>query len=487
MSVSVPPSTNKNPANWLQEYRGWLSKITRKRSTVGPSPFIGVPPINSAPGQPTSTPASPSSASLLGTPDIPDDFWWEYVDSPPRAPPSISSSIPPTSSSNLSSSSSAPSPVLPQPPQTPGGPSTPASVPVLLFLVPLGGTVDAYFRQLSVLPQYGIRVISADPPPYPTLEAFCAGLDSFLLSLGIRHPVHLFGAGLGGLLAQVFAFRYPTRVASLVLCNSFSDTGYYARRRGVWHHLLPAGLAPDVLLHRAVLSAYDPTAVLPSIATSIDFMVAQLERCSKSRLSSRLMLMCQETGDSSVMRGGRGSAPNGIYEVPLLGPLQLPDSRITLLDTIDEHGRPETLRDDIQKRYPECRLATLKTGGDFPFLSRGDEVNLHIAIHLRLVLEQLQLQQQLELQKQPPQASISSPSAAVVDGEHSLSAVDGGIPAPLDLPSELTPDAEAESDEDSLAPKIRSAFAQGKPSPISSSIESPQIEHKSSNVGGDMF
>ena len=43
--------------------------------------------------------------------------------------------------------------------------------------------------------------------------------------------VHLFGAGLGGYLAQKFAeitFRNPM-VVSLILCNSFSDTSEYSK------------------------------------------------------------------------------------------------------------------------------------------------------------------------------------------------------------------------------------------------------------------
>ena len=43
--------------------------------------------------------------------------------------------------------------------------------------------------------------------------------------------VHIFGAALGGYLAQKFAeatFRSP-RVASLILCNTFSDTSGFSK------------------------------------------------------------------------------------------------------------------------------------------------------------------------------------------------------------------------------------------------------------------
>ena len=49
--------------------------------------------------------------------------------------------------------------------------------------------------------------------------------------ISVYVQVHLFGAGLGGYLAQKFAeitFRNPM-VVSLILCNSFSDTSEYSK------------------------------------------------------------------------------------------------------------------------------------------------------------------------------------------------------------------------------------------------------------------
>lgn len=56
-----------------------------------------------------------------------------------------------------------------------------------------------------------------------------------------------------------------------------------------------------------------------------------------------------------------------------------------LLKTNDYCAIPQQLKDQLSERYPEARRAQLKTGGDFPFLSRSDEVNLHLQLHLRRV------------------------------------------------------------------------------------------------------
>lgn len=52
-----------------------------------------------------------------------------------------------------------------------------------------------------------------------------------------------------------------------------------------------------------------------------------------------------------------------------------------LLKTNDYCAIPQQLKDQLSERYPEARRAQLKTGGDFPFLSRSDEVNLHLQVN----------------------------------------------------------------------------------------------------------
>lgn len=51
------------------------------------------------------------------------------------------------------------------------------------------------------------------------------------------------------------------------------------------------------------------------------------------------------------------------------------------LKTNDYSAIPQQLKDQLGERYPGARRAYLKTGGDFPFLSRPDEVNLHLQVH----------------------------------------------------------------------------------------------------------
>jgi maspardin len=50
------------------------------------------------------------------------------------------------------------------------------------------------------------------------------------------------------------------------------------------------------------------------------------------------------------------------------------------MQTNDYCAVPSVLKAKVSARYPGARGAFLKSGGDFPFLSRADEVNLHAQV-----------------------------------------------------------------------------------------------------------
>ncbi|KAG0474490.1 hypothetical protein HPP92_014176 [Vanilla planifolia] len=124
------------------------------------------------------------------------------------------------------------------------------------------------------------------------------------------------------------------------------------------------GWTPAFLLKRYILTGIRDDPQEPFIADSVDFVVAQIETLSREDLSSRLTLNAAAA---------------------TVGPLLLSDSVITIMDTNDYCAIPQALKDEVSERYPGARRATMKTGGDFPFLSRPDEVNLYLQLHLRRV------------------------------------------------------------------------------------------------------
>jgi maspardin len=50
---------------------------------------------------------------------------------------------------------------------------------------------------------------------------------------------------------------------------------------------------------------------------------------------------------------------------------------------VDEVAIPSTLRNEVYKFYPEAKVAEMKSGGNFPYVSRHEEFNLLLEVHLR--------------------------------------------------------------------------------------------------------
>nr|XP_018676554.1 PREDICTED: maspardin isoform X2 [Musa acuminata subsp. malaccensis] len=200
----------------------------------------------------------------------------------------------------------------------------PKAVPPLICIPGIAGTADVYYKQIKSLSMKGYRVISVDLPRVWNHHEWVHSFEKFLDTLSIYH-VHIYGTSLGGFLALVFAQHRPRRVKSLVLSNAFLETHKFAAAMP-WSPVV--NWTPSFLLKRYILSGIRDGPHEPFIADSVDFVVGQ---------------------------------------------------------TNDYCAVPQQLKDQVSERFPGARRAILKTGGDFPFLSRPDEVNLYLQLHLRWV------------------------------------------------------------------------------------------------------
>ncbi|XP_076905689.1 uncharacterized protein LOC143561506 [Bidens hawaiensis] len=236
----------------------------------------------------------------------------------------------------------------------------PKLVPPLICLPGTAGTADVYYKQIMALSIKGYRVISVDIPRVWNSHEWVQAFEKFLDVIDVHH-IHLYGTSLGGFLALLFAQHRPRRVKSLVLSNAFLETKYFAAAMP-WAPVV--SWTPSFLLKRYVLSGIPSGPHEPFIADSVDFVVAQVETLSREDLASRLTL----TSDAASV-----------------GPLMISDTMITIIDTNDKCAIPQQLKDEVSERFPGARKAYIKSGGDFPFLSRPDEINLHLKLHLRWV------------------------------------------------------------------------------------------------------
>uniref|UniRef100_A0A1I8J7W8 Maspardin n=1 Tax=Macrostomum lignano TaxID=282301 RepID=A0A1I8J7W8_9PLAT len=186
----------------------------------------------------------------------------------------------------------------------------------LVCLPPCSGTAEVFFRQVLYLTSFGFRVIALDYPVVWSLGDWCLSFQRLLDHLSLAR-VHIFGASLGGFLAQKFAEQEhgrARRVASLVLCNSFVETSIFQQTNSV-------------------------------------------KSLSQQQLASRLTLNCQ---DDYV-------EPHKLQGLP-----------VTLIDVFDDNALTSRVREETYKCYPDAKRAHLKSGGNFPYLSRASEVNLHL-------------------------------------------------------------------------------------------------------------
>ncbi|KAI4481730.1 PREDICTED: maspardin-like isoform X1 [Polistes canadensis] len=229
----------------------------------------------------------------------------------------------------------------------------------LICLPPVSGTADVFYKQILGLAAKGYRVISAEPPVYWNVKEWCDGFRKLLDYMGLDR-VHLFGASLGGFLAQKFTEvnAYCPRVASLILCNTFTDTSVFSYNDSAavfW-------ILPSLVLKKMVMGNFTTEKVDGEIIEAIDFMVERLESLNQPELASRLTMNCVNCYVQ----------PEKICNLP-----------ITIMDVFDEYALSNSVREEMYKCYPNAKLAHLKNGGNFPYLSRSAEVNLHLQIHLR--------------------------------------------------------------------------------------------------------
>lgn len=121
-------------------------------------------------------------------------------------------------------------------------------------------------------------------------------------------------------------------------------------------------ILPSLVLKKMVMGNFTTEKVDGEIIEAIDFMVERLESLNQAELASRLTMNCINCYVQ----------PEKICNLP-----------ITIMDVFDEYALSNSVREEMYKCYPNAKLAHLKNGGNFPYLSRSAEVNLHLQIHLR--------------------------------------------------------------------------------------------------------
>ena len=241
-----------------------------------------------------------------------------------------------------------------------GGPKGKDAV---VFLGPACSTSAHFFRQLCALCPKGYHVIATQPPPFDTMDALCRSFERFLNAVSLQR-VHLVGCSLGGYIAAHFASYFPSRVASLVMCNAFVSTQAFVETMPL---LTTGGAAfsvmPSFALRAFIMQSLDQGTLLPEVADAVDFVVEELDSVPREQLASRLAAHC------------------ALHKVR--GPLRLEAEQILLIESHDKIARPPGLKEELLQFFPQSKVGEMKHGGDFPYLSFPDEFNVFVEVHLK--------------------------------------------------------------------------------------------------------
>ncbi|KAK2953502.1 putative Maspardin [Blattamonas nauphoetae] len=236
------------------------------------------------------------------------------------------------------------------------------SDPVLLCLPSLLGTPDIFYKQFNELASHGIRIISALPPAFKTMDEFVRGLDDFLNDLKIR-SCHLLGAGLGGFEALSYAKVHANRVSSIILVNSFGDNSLYYKSP-LDYKLTSSEALRSSLLENVPLNEKDSGKLEANI-----FIHNRLDTLNGQTLVSRFDLQTQ---------------PHHLVH-PVFD-----QDKITIITTFDCSKTTNTQSQLLKQNYPKAHIVDLKDGGEFPYLSRSLEFNMHAQVHMRRFASNIQ-------------------------------------------------------------------------------------------------
>lgn len=140
---------------------------------------------------------------------------------------------------------------------------------------------------------------------------------------------------------------------------------------------------PSLVLKKMVMGNFPNKKVDKEIADSVDFMVervriAQLMYCRTQKLCCYNVCLFLQLESLSQQDLASRLTMNCVTN--FVDTRKLSSIPITITDVFDEYALSSSVREDMYLCYPHAKLAHLKSGGNFPYLSRSDEINLHLQV-----------------------------------------------------------------------------------------------------------
>jgi len=234
----------------------------------------------------------------------------------------------------------------------------------LVMLHALPGSADIFFNQIIELAPKGYWVLLIEIPKYNTMADFVDGFQLFLDMLNIK-KLHIYGAGLGGFLAMHFAAARPEKVKSIALTHSFCSN-----ERIIQHMHIPSfsvPWCPDFVLRSMIMSTLPRGQAELHAAMAAEFMIVRIHKLDRDTLISRLLLALTPASLTADK-------------------LRISDEQITFIDDMEcRNGNTviASLCKDLNLQFPQAKQALIRDAGEFPFVTKPDEVSMHLLVHMR--------------------------------------------------------------------------------------------------------
>lgn len=217
--------------------------------------------------------------------------------------------------------------------------------PTLVLIPGTLGVADIFWNQIVAL-KGKARIVAVTVPPSLSILKLADGLKALFDKLDIG-KAHLLGSSLGGFLIQHFAARHPDRIEKLYVANTLLDP-----KSKDLSGPLPAEakkMTPKQHLtkfHANIANMPAPDAGFRLLKTVLK---DNADRLGGAWLKSRVL----------VVRDG-----------PAVPTLDLPQSKIIVLDSGDDPVVPPRVLAAVRKRYPKAKRFHLEIGGHFPYVTR---------------------------------------------------------------------------------------------------------------------
>lgn len=228
----------------------------------------------------------------------------------------------------------------------------------LVMLPGAGGTGDTFYRAIDALRERR-RVVSVSYPAVDDVNDLASGLLVVLARAGIDR-FDLFGSSLGGYLAQLCALQEPSRVRRVMFANTFHDASWLQQK-----------------IPRDGLRAKPAVDHLAGTLTQLRTLP---EDTPEKADFKRTMLHLVGTDQTADMAKAALLAVLGAEPV---AKVDLPASKLAVLDADDDPVVDGPTRDAMRKRYAASAQFRLTTGGHYPALLNPREFQAALLEHFR--------------------------------------------------------------------------------------------------------